>query len=432
MLKNQTQLNIKTNLSPELYFLIACCQADPSKDLALNAGTPVVKTKEECNALIGLAHQHGILPLVYKTLKRLSEEEKMGNPVGLAVPNVYGKSESATNETNPFTHLLSDLKHFYMSIVQKNMLMTSELLRIMKLLEENNIEALAFKGPALAQMAYGDITLRQYGDLDILVHKKDFRNIASMMQEKGYSPHYPIETFTGDKVMFEMNNDCPFYDRNRGLAVEIHWDFFRKLALPTERFTPWENTITVTINGQTVQTLSPETHLLYHSLHGAKHVWERLEWIVDIDRFIRSTPTLNWDKTVTMAKGMGAEKMFFSGIALAQKYFHTPLPDDIRLRCQALELEPFIAYVESELGSDSPAAEGSLTKLSKVIGLRDNLYYKTMTLLAFLFRPGINERRSIILPDSLFWLYWLLRPVGMAYRFIFCRTMKLCKTDAEA
>jgi len=34
--------------------------------------------------------------------------------------------------------------------------MSAELIKVMALLEENGIEALTFKGPALAQMAYGD------------------------------------------------------------------------------------------------------------------------------------------------------------------------------------------------------------------------------------------------------------------------------------
>lgn len=49
---------------------------------------------------------------------------------------------------------LQELKQQYMAIVQCNMLITAELFRIMKLLQEKGIEA-------LAQMAYEDITLRQ-------------------------------------------------------------------------------------------------------------------------------------------------------------------------------------------------------------------------------------------------------------------------------
>jgi hypothetical protein len=50
------------------------------------------------------------------------------------------------------------LKIAYTQIAQRNMMMSAELLKIMQLLEKNQIESLAFKGPSLAQMAYGDIT----------------------------------------------------------------------------------------------------------------------------------------------------------------------------------------------------------------------------------------------------------------------------------
>jgi len=393
-------------LDDNFKFLITCCQAE----LLENNIAFIQKSLSsiDIQKLIPLAIRHGILPLIYKTLKPLNDEHLTHND-----------------------EILSNLKAHYIGISQRNMLMSAELICIMKLLEENNIEALAFKGPTLAQMAYGDITLRQYSDLDILVQRKDFRMIAAKILTKGYEPLYPIDAFTEDMVMFEMNNDCPFYDVKRGLAVEVHWDFFRKLALPTKKFKPWEETKTVTINGYKIQTLCNETHLLYHSLHGSKHVWERLEWIVDIDRFIRAMPDLDWDKILKMAKGMGAQKMFLLGIALSQRYFQTPLPANIRTLCQESDLEPSITYVESEFNSDDPSPEDSLVKLSKVVGLRDNLYYKTLTILEFLFRPGINERRTIILSDKLFWLYWPLRPFGMGWRFVFCRLMKLCNTTKE-
>ncbi len=391
----------RTPLSLELRFLIACSQTEPDqKDIDFILGAlenPTFDTRH----LIALSHHHGVLPLLYKTLQNLDEADNI-------------------------QYLLSKLKPLYISLLKKNMLMTGELIKIMNLFEEVDVEALAFKGPALAQEAYGDITSRQYGDLDILVHKKDFRSVAEIMRANGYTPLYPIETFHGDKVMFEMNNDCPFYDRKRGLAVEIHWDFFRKLALPTEAFFPWKNVETVVINGRRIRTLSRETHLLYHSLHGAKHAWERLIWIVDIDRLIRNSGNLDWDEIISMARKMGAEKMFFSGVALSRRYFSTPLPPSILKRCRNLNLDSFLAYVDSELNRDNPTPENSLTKLAKVIALRDSLRYKAATLLEFLFRPGINERRGIVLSDRWFWLYWPLRPLGMGYRFLFCRKLKLC------
>jgi len=398
--------NTLSHLNDDFKVLIYCCHTTPTKEDTASIITYIQKHTFDKQYFISLATKQGVLPLVYKTIKTIFQ----------------------TKNHNLDDDILSTLKDHYIQISQKNMLKSAELIKITKLLEENEMQTLAFKGPALAKIAYDDITLRQYSDLDILVHRKDFRIISKEMLSKGYEPLYPIETFKEDMVMFEMNNDCPFYDLKRGLAVEVHWDFFRKLALPTKKFKPWKETQTVTINGHKIQTLCHETHLLYHSLHGSKHVWERLEWIIDIDRFIRAVPNLNWDKILMMAKSMGAQKMFLLGIALSQRYFQTPLPDTILTLCKSSKLESFITYVESEFNSDDPSAEDSLAKLSKVVGLRDNVYYKMLTALEFLFRPGINERRTIILPDALFWLYWPLRPFGMGWRFVVCRLMKLCGT----
>lgn len=399
--------NKKSKLNHQLQFLISCCQITHSIRNIEFINDYINKHNIDNNSpILNLSRHHGVFPIVYKNLNNLH-------------------SHSQIRLSN---HFITQLKKDYMEMSKKNMLLSIELIRIMKLMEEHGMKVLAFKGPVLSQIAYGDITLRRYGDLDILIEKKYFRFLADKLLEGNFVPLYPIETFHGDKVMFNMNNDCPFYDTKRGVAVEIHWDFFRKLALPTNKFKPWKDTRTVTINGYKIQTLCPETHLLYHSLHGSKHVWERLEWIVDLDRFIRAIPDLDWDKILMMAKSMGAQKMFLLGIALSQRYFNTPLPDTILSLCTSAKLEPFITYVESEFNSDDPSPENSLVKLSKVVGLRDNFYYKMLTVLEFLFRPGINERRMIILPDALFWLYWPLRPLGMGWRFIVCRLMKLCGT----
>ncbi len=132
---------IANQLNDELRFLVACCQSEPSGsdiEFIQNSLSTI-----DYQVLTTLASRHGILPLVYKTLKKLTENSDLN-------------AQSST-----LNAMLSELKVQYLGIVQRNMLMSAELIRIMKLLEENGIEALAFKGPTLAQMAYGDITLRQ-------------------------------------------------------------------------------------------------------------------------------------------------------------------------------------------------------------------------------------------------------------------------------
>ena len=51
----------------------------------------------------------------------------------------------------------------------RSVFLTSQLARIIPRFDADGIEALPFKGPTLAALAYGDVGLRVFSDLDILV-----------------------------------------------------------------------------------------------------------------------------------------------------------------------------------------------------------------------------------------------------------------------
>ena len=53
--------------------------------------------------------------------------------------------------------------------MRKGVELTRELARIMACLENHSVDAIPYKGPALAQAIYGDVAMRQFSDLDILI-----------------------------------------------------------------------------------------------------------------------------------------------------------------------------------------------------------------------------------------------------------------------
>ncbi|HEY3839236.1 MAG TPA: nucleotidyltransferase family protein, partial [Bryobacteraceae bacterium] len=57
--------------------------------------------------------------------------------------------------------------------MRHNMTLTAELFRILGLFNKSGIEVIPFKGPTLAVAAYGDLSLRMFADLDILVSEQD-------------------------------------------------------------------------------------------------------------------------------------------------------------------------------------------------------------------------------------------------------------------
>ena len=50
-----------------------------------------------------------------------------------------------------------------------NLYLTQEMLKLLSAFRKKGIPAIPYKGPVLAQAVYGNVGLRQFGDLDITV-----------------------------------------------------------------------------------------------------------------------------------------------------------------------------------------------------------------------------------------------------------------------
>src|ERR1051325_2480634 len=95
------------------------------------------------------ADQHRLLPLLYHHLNATSPQ-KVPAPI------------------------LDALKQSFIKNSQMGLYLFSELRRLLRLFEDQGIAAAVFKGPVLAAAAYGDIGLRQTGDIDILIEPGAF------------------------------------------------------------------------------------------------------------------------------------------------------------------------------------------------------------------------------------------------------------------
>ena len=68
--------------------------------------------------------------------------------------------------------------------LRRGLWFASELLRITHHLAKKEIRAIPYKGPVLAQSAYGDLALRHFSDLDLLISPRDFdqaKNALSLL-----------------------------------------------------------------------------------------------------------------------------------------------------------------------------------------------------------------------------------------------------------
>ena len=382
-------------LNDELSFLINCCQTNPSAEEIefILTSLLTINHAPSGNALgvqriIKLANQHGILPLVYKTLKKLQPD---------------GSSKNH--------EILSTLKQQYLSVAQRNMLMSAELIRIMKLLEDNGIEALAFKGPALAQMAYGDITLRQYVDLDILVDEKDVSRAGKILLAQGYQPINSIEILD-NKICREIDKDFSFMNNSRSVHIELHWRLFEERYNITFDSKDLDNaTQTLYINNRDILTLSNELLLVYLCLHGAKHAFERIEWICDIDRLIRSQE-IDWKQAEIFAGKTNALRSYRLGLELCRNIFNTPIENIIKSK-EILELYDLtLQRISSENGFSKKEHFFYQMQLFESTGEKFRFFMSTF------LKITTTDCQTFVLPEKLKFLYIILRPMRLLLTYL--------------
>ena len=123
-------------MTPDIQFLINCCKFKPTASDIEHIRVHLTQIEnQQLSKIVTLAHNHGVFPLFYQALQ------------------THASDLLASDD-------LTELKQQNMIVVMNNMRMTAELILVMRLLEENSIDAMAFKGPTLAQLAYGNITLR--------------------------------------------------------------------------------------------------------------------------------------------------------------------------------------------------------------------------------------------------------------------------------
>ncbi len=150
--------------------------------------------------VLSAALQHGVMPLLYQHLRSLG-------------PDVFPPA------------VLTQLRaHFYAN-VGATLFLTGELLRLLQLLETHGIPARPFKGPTLAVSVYGHLALRQFSDLDILVHKADLPRLTALLTTHGYQ--LPL-TRAKAAALWKHHYHYAFVRQEGRVLVEMHWAFTRR------------------------------------------------------------------------------------------------------------------------------------------------------------------------------------------------------------
>lgn len=154
--------------------------------------------------------------------------------------------------------------------------------KVTSVLASAQIEATSIKGPALAHIAFGDATLRQCRDIDVLVPAHAIEAALAALSTIDCYPNVSagLENPVHREALAFLTKDLPLVHQPSGIVVELHWRLTNNpRLLPPTIMTSRQ---TVDLGGIAVNTLGDDDLLLYLCVHGAKHLWFRLKWLADI------------------------------------------------------------------------------------------------------------------------------------------------------
>jgi hypothetical protein len=298
-----------------------------------------------------------------------------------------------------------------MEAAGRNLQLLHELTRICRLLHGQGIRFAPIKGPALAAAAYGDACLRAPGDLDFLVDPRDIRRARALLEEDGYAMDLDLPA-RAEESFLRAQGELKLRKEERGITVELLTGVApRHFCPPLPHAKLWDARRGQCVGTESLNLLAPEDHLLLVCIHGGKHLWDRLLWILDVAGLCQNVDEAGWRRVFTLARSIGAERMLRLGLELASRV--VPSVEDY-LPPPALRRNPRVVRLATRLlaryKAGTPAAprqvEQLLLHLAMHERLRDRVRYLTLLALA----PSYSDWITFQLPARLAWLYPILRP----------------------
>lgn len=387
-------------IGPELELLLACAKSRGAHDTAaaLRAGALVTRLLSgtfDAGRFAALAERQGLLPLAYRRLRDSSQLS--------AAPR----------------ELSDSLRAKYAHNAARALFLTSELCRVLASFEREGIEAIPYKGPALAVAAYGDASLRQFVDLDILVRPRDVDRATELLAAYGFEPHFKLRNARERETFRRLSYVQLFQRAEDDVAIELHWNVaprFFNFPLRVERL--WEHEGRLALGGRQVRAVAPEMLVLLLCVHGNKDYWLRLEWLTAIDA-LATRPGFDWPRLIDEAKRHRAMRVLLLGLGLAHELLDTTLPGEVN---RMIDATPAVAALADDAKlsmfadeARAPALAGQLRFHTRSKdALRDRLTYCAR--LALTTTPV--DWAALDVPASLSFVHALARPLRLARKYL--------------
>ncbi|MFN6571192.1 nucleotidyltransferase family protein [Dendronalium sp. ChiSLP03b] len=390
-----------TNIRPEIKLLLCCTRTfideENSKKIKI-----LLKEDIDWKYLLEIAYWHRVLPLLFLTLN---------NTCSQFVP----------------TDVLIYLQRYYFANAQRSLFKSSKLVKILNIFEENAIPVIPFKGPVLAATTYGDIARRTFGDLDLLVHRKDFLKTKEILMAQGFEPYADSSekeaaylkslTVQEQNAYLRSHWELHLNDSKEQITLDVHQGILSKQFSATYNTEwIWKDTKVIAFADKQILSFSAENLIIILCSQGGKDCWRSLNRICDLSEAIRTYPQVNWEKLWQRTTKLRMRRMLLLGLSLAHELLDAEVPETI---IQKIADEPVVKSLYSQIIMQFyyPTADSLPNSQLKIalfhLKLIEHPWDKTYYCYEHIVVPTIADRSFVHLPKFLSFLYYLIRPIRL-------------------
>ena len=376
--------DLQTCWPPELRLVVAAS----SRPFDAGLANTLIAAGVDWERVLALASDHGLAPLLHAHLSSLD-----------SVPEEVSRALHAASYVN----------------ITAALRLTAELSRVSTVLRQASVPFVSYKGPTLAQRLYGNVSLRCYSDLDLLVDRADRERAAATLRERGYLPRHPIH----DRRRQELGDCEEQYNSPDGRTViDLHWE----IAQPYLSIGPlpagWrDRTCTEMIAGEAVPCFAARDELLVLAIHGGKHQWDSLSWVADFAAMLSLEP-VDWPALEQAAERMRARYHLLLAVTLAHCCYRAEVPDTILIAAEKARVPWRYAAAIARSYASAPETRSLADRWTYHFRMRERWSDRARAAFRFVLRPGSIELEHSALPGYGAFLYPAVRASRLATRAV--------------
>ena len=336
------------------------------------------------------AGDHGVLPFLYARLKEAAQDR---------VPQAE----------------MDRWKGLYQANARRNLVLTARLLKVLRVFEAHGIRAVPYKGPALAEAAYGDIALRTFCDLDLLVRERDIPKVKELLGAGGFRERYALHETAGEGAYRKRTCEYTFEAGNGEILLDVHWRLAGRYMLGKDIGGVWDRTRSGPARGRRTSPSCPTRTRSSCSASMARFTsGPRLGLVCDVARFLEARAGIDLPGVLRTAEESGLRRVVLLGLGLARDLLGAELPEGIG---EEIEKDRAVgtlrAHVRSTLFRREAGSPGFRETAWFQLKAKDRFADKAGYVLIRALMPTVEDWKRFPLPDSLYFLYFLYRPLRL-------------------